>query len=84
MEKKEILLWILAVALIVAVVYIAVEKLQAKQFQELMKAYQQGYQKGLTDAIATLYAQTENCQVTTITLGNKTRQLIDTACIGKK
>lgn len=49
--------------------------------QELTEAYQNGYNKGLTDAAVTIYKQTDNCQSTTVTIGNLTKTIFDLSCL---
>ena len=57
------------------------KNLQMQQLQDVKQAAEQGYDKGVIDALAAAYQQTANCQVTTITLGNVTRRIIDVDCV---
>ena len=81
--KQKIMLIALAALLIGALAYIAVEKARAYYQTGIEKAQQQGYIAGVTDALATAYTQTSNCQVTTIYLGNATREIADYECLKK-
>ena len=76
-KRKEVVFWIIVIALIATLVYIGVEKIQERELSKLQGVYLQG----ITDTVTTLYAQTNNCQITTITLGNETRQVIDVSCL---
>lgn len=61
--------------------YLIYEKTIESRQQELSNAYQDGYDKGLTDAAVTVYKQTENCQTTNITIGNLTKTVFDLSCL---
>ena len=61
--------------------YVIYEKIIETRQQELANTYQDGYKKGLTDAAVAVYKQTENCQTTTITIGNFTKTIFDVACL---
>ena len=71
----------MSVALFALAQYIIYEKITESREQELANAYQNGYDKGLTDAAITVYKQTENCQTTTITIGNLTKTVFDISCL---
>jgi len=47
----------------------------------MIQVFQEGYEEGLTDAIAAVYLQTQNCQPTTITLFNVTKEIFDLSCL---
>ncbi len=85
MEKKQaIILIVLALLLVAAITYIIVDKLQTRQMNQLQNAFASGYQLGLTDVITTMYNQTANCQIATMTVGNETRQVVDISCLQQK
>lgn len=81
MNKQKITIIALSIALFVSAQYIIYEKITESRQQELANAYQNGYNKGLTDAAVTVYKQTENCQTTTITIGNLTKTVFDLSCL---
>jgi flagellar basal body-associated protein FliL len=80
-RRTKILIWILAIALVVALVYIGLIFWQSRQIQQMQQTLQTGYKQGITDTVGALYQQTENCQVTTINLGNLTKKVVDVACL---
>ena len=57
------------------------KNLKMQQLQDVKQATEQGYDKGVIDALAAAYQQTANCQITAITLGNVTRRIIDFNCV---
>ncbi len=81
MKKEKIIIIWLSVALFALAQYVIYEKITESRQQELIKAYQNGYDKGLTDAAITIYKQTENCSYTTVTIGNLTKNLFDLSCL---
>jgi len=72
---------ILAVALVGAISYILLGKIQANRQIQLQQIAQQGMNYGLQQTIVSLFQQTDNCQVANIYLENVTRQVIDIACL---
>ncbi len=72
---------ILAILLVLSVGYIAIDKYTTSREQQLLATYQGGYNKGVQDAIVSLYQQTDNCQPATINIGNLTKQFFDVACL---
>ncbi len=81
MNRQKITIIALSVALFALAQYVIYEKVMESRQQELANAYQNGYNKGLTDAAVTIYRQTENCQTTTITIGNLTKNVFDLSCL---
>ncbi|MDE1725725.1 MAG: hypothetical protein KGH89_00480 [Thaumarchaeota archaeon] len=81
MNKQKITIVALSVALFVSAQYIIYEKITESRQQELANAYQGGYKNGLTDAAVAVYKQTENCQTTTVTIGNLTKTIFDVSCL---
>lgn len=81
MIKSKITIIALSIALFGLGQYVIYEKITESRQQELTNAYQNGYNKGLTDAAVTVYKQTENCQTTTITIGNLTKTVFDVSCL---
>lgn len=81
MNKQKTIIIILSVALFVLAQYVIYEKIIESRQQEVMMSYQNGYNKGLSDAVTTIYKQTENCQTTTITIGNFSKTVFDITCL---
>lgn len=81
MNKSKITIIALSLALFGLSQYIIYEKITESRQQELISTYQNGYNKGLTDAAVTMYKQTDNCQTTTITIGNLTKTVFDLSCL---
>lgn len=79
--KHRLAILILLVLLLIAVVYFTGAKISDARQQDLAEASQQGFDLGVTNALVAAYQQTANCQVTTITLGNATRQIVDFTCV---
>jgi len=82
MDKTKLSIAVLAVLLAIAIGYIGWDKFQEEKALEVMQAYRQGYNQGIRDTVVSLLQQTENCNPTTINLGNFTRRVVDTACRG--
>lgn len=80
-DKQKVLITILALLLILALGYVAFDKAKSAYNERIIQAQQQGYVAGVTDAIASAYVQTNDCQVTTLYLGNATRQIADYECL---
>ena len=80
-KKQTIAVIVLAVLLVASIVYIGINKWQDTRQKELTTVYQQGYSRGVTEAVTALYQQTEECKITTINLGNMTRQVVNVGCV---
>tara|TARA_Y100000310_G_C19974611_1_gene487017 strand:+ start:167 stop:451 length:285 start_codon:yes stop_codon:yes gene_type:complete len=80
-KKFRLTITILAILLVLSVGYIAIDKYTTSREQQLMATYQGGYNKGVQDAVVSLYQQTNNCQPATINIGNLTKQIFDVACL---
>ena len=83
MSKQKFAIIILCIFLAASLSYIASTEYRQGQQEKLQQAYLQGYNQGVTAAVATLYQQTNNCQVTSIFMGESQRQIIDVACLQK-
>ena len=81
MNKQKIALIVLAVALFVVLQYIILDKLEQIKQEQMLSIYQKGYSDGLQTAITSLFEQTQNCQSTTIAIGNLTKQVFDLNCL---
>jgi len=83
MNRQKIIIIALSVALFLTAQYIFLDKLIESNNQKMSQIYQRGYDSGAKDAITALYQQTQNCQISTITLGNLTKHVFDLACLKK-
>jgi hypothetical protein len=81
MNKQKIAIIALSIALFAVGQYVIYEKTIESRQQELGRAYQSGYSKGLSDAATAVYKQTENCHATTIIVGNLTKTILDISCL---
>jgi len=81
MDKQKIIIIVLVVGLFLAIQYILIEKVAEKKQEEMLQVFQEGYEEGLTDAVTAIFAQTQNCQTTTITLNNFTKEILDLSCL---
>jgi len=82
MDRQKIAIIVLAVALILISQYVLLDKWSLSQQQQNLESYQNGYAQGLTDTITSIYQQTQNCQITTINVGNSTKHIVDMSCLG--
>lgn len=78
-SKKTII--ILIVLLTISIGYIGVDKYKDLQEKKVYNAYQNGYTKGIQEAVISLYQQTNNCKSAMINIGNISRQVFDVACL---
>jgi uncharacterized protein (UPF0333 family) len=83
-NRQVIVISALVILLVIAVLYIGISKFQSAKNADIQRAYQNGYNTGLTAAVVAVYQQTNNCQATIITIGNVTRQIVDTSCLTQK
>lgn len=81
LSKERTIIIVLVILLGISVFYIVFDAVQRQRTQELVAIYQQGYDQGLTDAVLTLYQQTEGCNAAVINIGNVTRQVLDVDCL---
>ena len=80
--KKEIIIIIgLLVVIFLIAQYVILDKWDEVNQQKAMDAYRTGYEQGLVDAVTTVFGQTQNCQPTTLTIGNLTKQVFDLECL---
>jgi len=81
MDKQKITIIALSIVVFFALEYILIEKLDEKKQEEMIQVFQEGYEEGLTDAVSVIFARTQNCQPTTITLNNFTKEIFDLSCL---
>jgi len=83
MSKQKFAIIVLCLLLAASLSYIGAAEYKQSQQEKLQQAYVQGYNQGVTAAVATLYQQTNNCQPTNIFMEESQRQIIDVACLQK-
>jgi hypothetical protein len=81
LDKQKIAIIVLATVLFLTVQYLVLENWTSAKQEEIMRSYQGGYDKGLEDAVRAIYEQTQNCQLSTVMIGNLTKQVFDASCI---
>ena len=81
LDKQKIIIISLIVLLLFLVQYIIYDNFIQQMEVDLVNAFQDGYQQGLIDAVSEIFMQTENCVVTTITIGNLTKNVVDYSCL---
>ena len=82
-NRQKLMVATLAVLLLCALGYIGYDKWLAANLENLQAAANQGYAAGVRAALSEAYDQTKDCQITTITIGNASRQIVDLACVPK-
>lgn len=81
MDKQKIVIIVLAVALFLFAQYYVIEKWLVTKEQELALTYQNGYERGLSDAAKEIFASTKDCKPAIITLNDTTKQFFDASCL---
>lgn len=79
--KVKVLIAVLAVLLLASLAYIAWGLLQQQRDTDMLGAYKQGYVQGVTDTTTSFLQYTDNCNAASVVYGNRTRQVIDVACL---
>ena len=80
MDKKILIIGIAGTIFLIAEFFFLISWSDDRQ-QELIDAFSQGYDKGLEDAVFSLYNQTDNCFTVPIFIDNKSKYLIDLSCV---
>jgi hypothetical protein len=80
-NKQKIIIVSLALSLFIVVQYFVIEKILDANQEKMSEIYQKGYDHGLKDTITTLYQETTDCKMTTIWLGNLSKQISDATCL---
>jgi len=83
MDKKILIIGLAGTIFLIAEFLFLVSWSENRQ-QELIDTFSQGYDRGLEDAIFSLYNQTENCLTVPIFIGNQSKYLIDLSCANSK
>ena len=81
MNKQTLIIIGLTVALFLAGQYILLDFWTDANQQTIIQSYQLGYETGLVDTVTTIYQRTEDCQTTTISVGNSSKQVFDLECL---
>ena len=79
-DKQKIIIISLIVLLFLLVQYIIYDYVIQQMESELVNVFQDGYQQGIIDAVGEIFTQTEDCVVSTITIGNFTKDVVDYSC----
>lgn len=82
-DKKTIIIAVLAIALFISITYIVLGKYQENQTQKQIAVYQQGAGAGYQQAITQLLQQVLTCQQVPITFNNQTINVIAVECLQK-
>jgi len=81
LEKQKIVIILLVAGVFLTINYVVIDKWFEVKISEKDLVFQSGYQAGLEKAVATLFYNTDQCNVTTINYGNDTRTIIDVSCV---
>ena len=81
MDKQKITIIALSVVVFLFSQYIILDKFLEQNQDNLFRSFQNGYQQGLTDGVSSIFDQTENCEVASITIKNSTKEIFDFACL---
>ena len=81
MDKQKVIIILLLSAVVILVNSIFIEKWMENIQEDRISFYEDGYEQGLVDAVNAIFHNTDNCSITTITLENETRSIIDTSCL---
>ena len=84
MNKNKIIIFALSVGLFLLAQFVLYEKVSESISQDLTNSYENGYLQGITDAARLVYDQTENCQPTSVTVDNMTKNLFDLSCVNSQ
>ena len=81
LDKQKILIIFLFTGIFILTNYILIEKwIEFKQDGKI-SFYEDGYEQGLNDAVMVLFHNTNDCNLSTITLENETRTIVDASCL---
>jgi len=81
MNTKNIIIIVLAGVIILILQYIMIENLVFGKNQQILEAFEGGYDLGLEDAVTAIFKDTDNCKLSNITLGNKSKVVLDFSCL---
>ena len=81
LNKQKLIIIGLSAGLIFFIINFGLDILVESRQEEILDYYQQGFDAGVTEAVTLLFAQTENCEITSLTMGNDSKFLIDYSCL---
>ena len=80
-KKLEISVIVLVIVLVVTVQYFIIQDWFESKEDELLESYMEGYEKGMSDAVLSLFEETQDCKLTTLTVNEFSRKLFDIECL---
>jgi len=80
-DRKTVTIWILAVLLAIALIYMGCSMYQNRQLVKQNAAANYGYQVGYGTAVSSLMQEAATCQAVPVTLGNQTMNLVAVECL---
>ena len=88
MDKLKIVILCLAISVFLLGQYVILEKWIDTSFEERTMIFQEGfangYDKGLTDIVTTIFYNLQGCTPTDISLHNDTKYIIDVSCLNSE
>lgn len=72
---------VLSVILLLVIGYLGIDKYNERQAINYQQYYGDGYKQAVNDMAVKLYQETEECKITSVQIGEETRQLADVVCI---
>ena len=79
-EKNKIILVSVCCVVFIIFQFFLLDFWEQQRIEESAIAFQRGFDFGLENAVFTIYNNTENCQITTISVGNDSKKLVDFTC----
>ena len=83
MNKQKIIVLASVIILFAIAQYFVIEKVLDENQKKMSEIYQDGYDEGLKDTISALFQETKDCKITSVWMGNFSRQISDAKCIEK-
>jgi hypothetical protein len=81
LNKQKTSIIVFTVVLLLLTEFFVFEKISESREIELRFIAESGYSFGVQDSIDEIYKQMENCAIVSISVENKTKNLIDITCI---
>lgn len=80
-ESKKIIIIVSSLGVLFIVLqFYFLDYWDQKRLEEYANAFQNGYDLGVDNSVITIFNNTEDCMVTTIFVGNNSKQIIDFSC----
>jgi len=83
-DKKIIAIVGISGALFIFLQFYLLDYWEEQKLIEYAEVFQKGYNWGLENAVYTIYNNTENCNVSSIFVGNSSKYIIDFSCTVKE